>query len=134
MGPSHWEYGVTFSKEGAEKLGMTWIGPSQDEYVALFKKAVGKDMLPDYHAAEASAAVLALVLAVEKVDSVDNDKVRAALGDLAFMSFYGGWDIDDTGKQVGHSMVDVQWQKGERKIVWPEAAQTAAPVYPKKKF
>ena len=134
MGPSHWEYGVTFSREGAEKLGKTWIGPSQDEYVALFKKAVGKDMLPDYHAAEASAAVLALVLAVEKVDSVDNDKVREALGDLTFMSFYGGWDIDDTGKQIGHSMVDVQWQNGERKIVWPEAAQTAKPVYPKPKF
>jgi branched-chain amino acid transport system substrate-binding protein len=134
MGPSHWEYGVTFSEEGAKKQGKTWIGPSQDEYVALFKKAVGKDMLPDYHAAEASAAVLALVLAVEKVDSVDNDKVRAALGDLTFMSFYGGWDIDDTGKQIGHSMVDVQWQNGERKIVWPEAAQTAAPAYPKQKF
>ncbi|MGD8353438.1 MAG: amino acid ABC transporter substrate-binding protein [Pseudomonadota bacterium] len=134
MGPSHWEYGVTFSKEGAMKMGKTWIGPSQDEYVALFKKAVEKDMLPDYHAAEASAAVLALVLAVEKVDSVDNDKVREALGDLTFMSFYGGWDIDDTGKQVGHSMVDVQWQNGNRVIVWPEAAQTGKPVYPKPKF
>jgi branched-chain amino acid transport system substrate-binding protein len=134
MGPSHWEYGVTFSAEGAKKLGKTWIGPTQDEYVALFKKAVGKDMLPDYHAAEASAAVLALVLAVEKVDSVDNDKVRAALGDLTFMSFYGGWDVDDTGKQIGHSMVDVQWQNGKRIIVWPEAAQTGSPAYPKKKF
>jgi len=134
MGPSHWEYGVTFSEAGAKKLGKTWIGPSQDEYVSLFKKAVGKDMLPDYHAAEASAAVLALVLAVEKVDSVDNDKVRAALGDLTFMSFYGGWDIDDTGKQIGHSMVDVQWQSGKRVIIWPESAQTGSPAYPKKKF
>ncbi len=133
-GPSHWEYGVTYSEEGAKKLGMTWIGPSQDEYVALFKKAVEKDMLPDYHAAEASAALLSLVLAIEKADSLDSDKVRAALGELTFMSFYGGWDVDDTGKQVGHSMVDVQWQKGERVIIWPEAAQTGAPVYPKPKF
>ncbi|MDF1537027.1 MAG: amino acid ABC transporter substrate-binding protein [bacterium] len=134
MGPSHWEYGVTFSAEGAKKLGKTWIGPSQDEYVALFKKAVEKDMLPDYHAAEASAAVLALVLAVEKADSLDNDAVRKALGDLTFMSFYGGWDVDDTGLQVGHSMVDVQWQGGKRMIIWPEAAQTGAPAYPKRKF
>jgi branched-chain amino acid transport system substrate-binding protein len=134
MGPSHWEYGVTFNKETAEKAGETWIGPSQDEYVALFKKAVEKDMLPDYHAAEASAAVLALVLAVEKADSVDNDAVRKALGDLTFTSFYGGWDIDDTGKQAGHSMVDVQWQNGKRVIIWPESAQTGSPAYPKKKF
>ena len=134
MGPSHWEYGVTFNKETAEKAGKTWIGPSQDEYVALFKKAVGKDMLPDYHAAEASAAVLALVLAVEKADSLDSETVRKALGELTFTSFYGGWDIDDTGKQVGHSMVDVQWQDGKRVIIWPESAQTGAPAYPKKKF
>ena len=134
MGPSHWEYGVTFSKEGAAKEGSTWIGPSQDEYVALFKKAIGSDTLPDYHAAEASAAVLALVLAVEKVNSVDSDVVRDALGELKFMSFYGNWDIDKTGKQVGHAMVDVQWQKGERKIVWPESAQTANVVYPKPDF
>ena len=134
MGPSHWEYGVTFNKETAEKAGKTWIGPTQDGYVALFKKAVDKDMLPDYHAAEASAAVLALVLAVEKADSLDSDAVRKALGELTFTSFYGGWEIDDTGKQVGHSMVDVQWQGGKRMIIWPEAAQTSAPAYPKRKF
>ncbi|TNF45486.1 branched-chain amino acid ABC transporter substrate-binding protein, partial [bacterium] len=97
MGPSHWEYGVTFSEKGAKEVGATWIGPSQDEYVKLFKDAVGKDMLPDYHAAEASAQVLALVLAIEKTNSLDSDKLRAALGDLEFMSFYGGWKIDDTG-------------------------------------
>ncbi len=134
MGPSHWEYGVTFSKEGARKGGHTWIGPSQDEYVKLFKKAIGKDTLPDYHAAEASAAVLALVLVVEKIDSLDPDDVRKALGELEFMSFYGTWDIDETGKQVGHEMVDVQWQKGERKIVWPESAKTAEVIYPKPDF
>jgi len=134
MGPSHWEYGVTFSEAGAKEVGMTWIGPGQDEYVKLFKDAVGKDMLPDYHAAEASAQVLALVLAIEKSDSVDSDKLRATLGDLEFMSFYGGWKIDDTGKQTGHSMVNVQWQGGERKIIWPEDAQTAKPVFPKPDF
>jgi len=134
MGPSHWEYGVTFSEAGAKKAGMTWIGPGQDEYVDLFKAAVKKDMLPDYHAAEASAQVLALVLAIEKTNSLDSDKLRAALGELEFMSFYGGWKIDDTGKQTGHSMVNVQWQGGERKIIWPESAQTAKPVFPKPDF
>jgi len=133
-GPSHWEYGVTFNKQTAEKEGKTWIGPSQDEFVALFKKAAGKDLLPDYHGAEAGAAVLALVLAVENANSLDNDAVRKALGDLKFTSFYGGWDVDDTGKQIGHSMVNVQWQGGKRVIIWPEAAQTGKPAYPKVKF
>ncbi len=130
MGPSHWEYGVKYSKSEAKKVGMEWIGPGQDEFVALFKKAVGKDTIPDYHAAEAGAQVLAYVLAVEKANSFDTDTVRKALGDLTFMSFYGGWDIDDSGLQVGHSMVDVQWQDGKRIIVWPREARTGKLVYP----
>jgi branched-chain amino acid transport system substrate-binding protein len=134
MGPSHWEYGVKYSPEEAKKAGMDWIGPSQDEFVALFKKASGKDIIPDYHAAEAGAQVLAYLLAVEKTHSLDSDRVRAALGDLTFMSFYGGWDVDGTGLQVGHSMVDVQWQGGKRVIVWPEEAQTGKPYYPMPSF
>lgn len=134
MGPSHWEYGVKYSADEAKKVGLDWIGPSQDEFVALFKKALGKEIIPDYHAAEAGAQVLAYVLAVEKANAVDSDNVRKALGDLNFMSFYGGWDIDETGLQVGHSMVDVQWQMGKRVIVWPEEAQTGKPCYPMPTF
>jgi branched-chain amino acid transport system substrate-binding protein len=134
MGPSHWEYGVKYSEDGAKKAGLDWIGPNQDEFVALFKKALGKDVVPDYHAAEAGAQVFAYVLAVEKAGSTDPAKVRAALGDLKFMSFYGGWDVDDTGMQIGHSMVDVQWQGGKRVIVWPESAQTGKPYYPMPTF
>jgi len=134
MGPSHWEYGVKYSVNEAKKLGLRWIGPSQDTFVTLFKRALGKDIIPDYHAAEAGAQVLAYVLAVENAKTTDTTKVREALGDLSFMSFYGGWDVDDTGLQVGHSMVDVQWQDGKRVIVWPEEAQTGKPCYPMPTF
>ena len=134
MGPSHWEYGVTYSEAAAKKIGKKWIGPNQDEFVALFKKALGKDIIPDYHAAEAGAQVLAYALAAEKANSFDSDAVRKALGDLTFMSFYGGWDIDETGLQVGHSMVDVQWQMGKRVIVWPKDASTGDFAYPMPTF
>lgn len=134
MGPSHWDYGVTFSKEGAKKKGITWIGPGQDEFVSLFQKVIGRKIIPDYHAAEAGASVLALVLGVEKANSVNSDAVRAALGKLHFMSFYGNWKIDSTGKQVGHSMVAIQWQNGKRVIVWPESAKTGNVEYPKPDF
>jgi branched-chain amino acid transport system substrate-binding protein len=134
MGPSHWEYGVKYSAEEAKKIGLPWIGPSQDDFVRLFKKALGKDIIPDYHAAEAGAAVLALVMGIEKADSVDSGEVRTALDELKFMSFYGGWEVDDTGLQVGHSMVDVQWQNGKRVIVWPPEAQTGRLCYPMPTF
>ncbi len=134
MGPSHWEYGVTYSTKGAKKVGLDWIGPSQDEFVELFKEALGKEVVPDYHAAEAGAAILSLVLAIEMADSLDSDEVRAALGELEFMSFYGSWDVDDTGLQVGHSMVDMQWQGGERVIVWPTEARIGEVWFPKPDF
>jgi branched-chain amino acid transport system substrate-binding protein len=121
---------VKYSKASAEEEGMQWIGPSQDEFVSLFKEAAGSDMIPDYHAAEAGAQVLAYVLGAEKAGSIEPAEVREALGDLSFMSFYGGWEIDETGLQVGHTMVDVQWQDGERVIVWPPEAQTGKPFYP----
>ena len=139
IGPSHWEMGVTYSEKTAEKKGLPWIGPSQEDFVWLFKQNVGEDMDPDYHAAEAGASVLAYVLGVEQAGSADPDKVRSALGNLEFMSFYGGWDINEKGMQVGHTMINVQWQDahrplvwhdGERAIIWPEGAQTSAPVYP----
>ncbi len=135
MGPSHWEYGVTYSPEGAMKVGVDWIGPSQDEFLSLFKKALGKDMTPEYHAAEAGAQVLAYAKAVENINSIEPFKVRTALGKLKFMSFYGGWDVDDTGMQIGHTMVDMQWQEGgKRIIVWPLEAATGKLIYPKPKF
>ena len=134
MGPSHWEYGVKYSPEEAKKVGLEWIGPGQDEFVELFKEALGKDIIPDYHAAEAGAAILAYVLAIEKAQSIDPEKVRAALGELNFMSFYGGWDVDETGLQVGHSMVDMQWQGGKRVIVWPPEAAIGKLYYPMPTF
>jgi len=135
MGPTHWSYGVTYSPEAAKEVGLDWIGPSQDEFVALFKEALGKDILPDYHAAEAGAAILSLTKGIEMAGSIDSDQVRAALGKLKFMSFYGGWDIDDeTGLQIGHSMVDVQWQDGKLVIVWPPEAKTGEVCYPMPTF
>ncbi|MCD6306136.1 MAG: amino acid ABC transporter substrate-binding protein [Deltaproteobacteria bacterium] len=134
MGPSHWEFGVKYSAEQAKATGLPWIGPSQDQFMALFKKFTKKDMLPDYHAAEAGAQVLAYVLGVQKAGSMDSTKVRQALGELKFMSFYGGWKVDESGMQVGHSMVDVQWQDGKRVIVWPEAAKTGKACYPMPTF
>jgi len=134
MGPSHWEEGVTYSPAVAAEENLTWYGPTQEEFMAAFEKSAGPGVAPDYHAAEAGAAVLAWALAVERAGTIDTPSVRKALAELQFMSFYGRWDIDETGKQIGHSMVDVQWQNGHREIVWPPPARTAALQYPKPAF
>lgn len=128
--PSHWEYGIAYSEQLAQEEGLLWIGPDQDEFVQRFKAHADDEHMPGYHPAEAGAQVLAYALGVERAGSTDPLKVRAALGELTFFSFYGRWDIDETGLQVGHNMIDIQWQDGQRVIVWPQKAQTAPPMYP----
>ncbi len=129
--PAQWEVGVTYGPEAAKKLGMDYFGPTQDEFLVLFKEISGSDEKPSYHAAEGAAAVLSYAYAIEKAQSLDPEKVREAMNDIEFMTLYGVWKIDpETGKQIGHEMVIIQWQGGTKKIIWPEAAANADPYYP----
>ncbi len=130
LGPAHWEIGSKLSPETSKKIGSGYFGPKQEEFISEFKK-VSKGVDPEYHAAEAIAAVLAFVKAIEKADSLDVDKVRTAMNTLHFVPVYGEWGIDpDSGKQVKHQMVLIQWQNDKKEIVWPPEAQTAKPCYP----
>ncbi|GBC76017.1 hypothetical protein HRbin07_00210 [bacterium HR07] len=53
------------------------------------------------------------------------------MNDLHFYPFYGEWQIEpETGKQIGHKMVLIQWQNNKKVIVWPPEAQTGKPCYP----
>lgn len=111
-------------------LRLAYIGPAQAEFIAEFAK-LSKGVPAEYHAADAIAAILAYVKAIERAQSLDVDKVRAAMNELWFVPFYGEWGIDPaTGKQVRHKMVLAQWQYGKKEIVWPPEAQTAKPCYP----
>ncbi len=130
MAPAQWEIGVKYSPEAAKSAGLEWFGPTNNEFVSAAKSISGGTE-PDYHAAEAAGAVLFLVKAIETAGSLDQSAVRNAFNTLKIMTFFGPQWIDpSTGKNVGHPMIVVQWQNGEKKIVWPESAATASPVYP----
>lgn len=129
MGPAHWEIGVKFSPDTTPK-GTRYFGPKQDEFLSSFHN-LSKGVDPDYHGMEATAAMFSYVLGIEAAQSLDTDKIRAAMGKLRFMSAYGDWGIDPkSGKQVAHKSVLIQWQKGKKEIVWPPEAQTAKLCYP----
>ncbi|MBE8540100.1 ABC transporter substrate-binding protein [Geoglobus acetivorans] len=130
-GPAQWEIGVSYGPEAAKKLGIDYYGPTQDEFLKMFKEVSGTDEPPSYHAAEAAAAVLSYAYAIEKAQSTNPDDVREAMNTIEFMSVYGVWKIDpETGKQIGHEMVIIQWQGGTKKIIWPPEAANADPYYP----
>jgi branched-chain amino acid transport system substrate-binding protein len=98
------------------------------DYAQRFRAKFGE--VPEYHAAEASAACLALVLAVEEAGSMDPDAVRAALDRLDSPSFFGPLVFDETGKNVTKPMAVVQIQDGRAVTVWPTQAAEAPLRWP----
>ena len=80
------------------------------------------------------AAGLIFQKAIEDADSVDPEKMKAALDKMNLMAFFGvvkfSTDAKSHGKQVAHTMVYMQWQKDSSgklvpQIVWPLSAKSA---------
>ncbi len=135
VGPSQWEASANYSPESAKAAGLTWFGPTSAEFVKAYKAAYNED--PDYHSAGGYAAGLVLQKAIQDADSIDADKVKAALDKMDVLTFFGHIKFNTTdshGLQVGHEMIYIQWQKKDGKlvkeVVWPKEGATAAPLYP----
>ena len=130
MAPGQWGIGAKYSPAAAKKEGISYFGPTQKEFMKYFLKE-SKGVKPDYHGAEAAAAFLAYVKAIDAANSLDPKVVRKVMNKLHFMTFFGDWKIDPkTGMQIAHKMVVLQWQGKKLQIVWPPAAQTSKPFYP----
>jgi ABC-type branched-subunit amino acid transport system substrate-binding protein len=134
---SQWELAATHTQEEADALGKPWYGPTGEEFAAAYEAANGEK--PTYHVAGGYMTGLVLQKAIEDADSVDPEKVKAALEAMDIFTFYGGIKFDTSpeahGLQIGHQMVVAQWQiddAGElvRKVIWPADVANADPLYP----
>lgn len=127
--PAQWALQAEYSPDVAGSLGLEWYGPTRDEWLQYFNQLCPELKAPAYQAAEAGAAVMVLAKAIETAGSLDNTAVRQTLNNLDFMTFFGRFKIDtQTGKQIGHQMVIMQWQNGEQVIIFPESVATAEPI------
>jgi branched-chain amino acid transport system substrate-binding protein len=134
---SQWELKATHNEEEASALGVDWYGPTGADFAAAYEAATTEK--PTYHVAGGYVAGLVLQKAIEDADSVDPEKVKAALEAMDIFTFYGGIKFDTTpeahGLQLSHVMVVAQWQKNDagelvREVVWPADVATADPLYP----
>ncbi|MGH2382726.1 MAG: ABC transporter substrate-binding protein, partial [Candidatus Limnocylindria bacterium] len=121
LGSSQW----TPQSEGSDDF----FGSAQD-YAENFKAEFNRT--PEYHNAEASAACLAFVMAIQDAGSLEVDAVRQALVDIDEQSFFGAIKFDDQGKNVYKPMQVIQIQDGEPVTVWPEG--TAEMQWPASSF
>ena len=128
-GPSQWESAVAYGPTLAQSLGLPWYGPTPTEFTQLYG-TLNAGASPSYHSAEAGGALLVLAQAIGRANSLNTTDVRAALGNMHIMNFFGQFQIASSGLQIAHSMIVVQWQAGALKIVYPADVAQASVQYP----
>jgi branched-chain amino acid transport system substrate-binding protein len=121
LGPSQWEIGIKMKPD---------FGPRPREFSERFKSAYGKE--PDYPAAQGYNIGLVVQRCIEEAETLDDLSLREVANSAKFKTFYGDFKIDpDIGNQIGHKMLIVQWQSGNKFIVHPEKAAERNLIYPK---
>jgi branched-chain amino acid transport system substrate-binding protein len=103
---------------------------TEAQYVAAYRRKFNTQDEPNYQVADATAAGLALERAIEQADSLDPDRVRAALASLDLMTFFGRIKFDANGQNAFKPMMVEQIQSGRRQTVWPAEVSGASPLYP----
>jgi branched-chain amino acid transport system substrate-binding protein len=116
LGPSMWEPGIE-TPGNADFVA---------EYMAMF------DREPDYHSAAGYSACQVLEQAVTTVGNIDDlDAIRDEMLAMELPTVLpGAFSVDETGKQIGHIPLTVQWQGGEKIIVTPEDVSTGDLMLP----
>jgi branched-chain amino acid transport system substrate-binding protein len=128
FGPAQWEPSQTVDPAAFD--ADNWVGPqvTPTEFSEQYSTAYGYE--PDYRGGLAFHAGLALMAAIEAAGSLDTQAVIDAFMELDIQSMGGGFRVDETLNQVGHTMLTIQWQDGEKVIVAPAENATGEAIYP----
>src|SRR5262252_10623640 len=118
---SPWDPAVKFKAD---------YGPTTAEFVSAFRKKYLTDRPPGWVIADATAAGLALSMAMMHANSLDPEKVRAALASLDVNTFYGRLKFDAQGQNTFHNVLVEQIQNGQLKTIYPPELATASGAYP----
>ncbi|MCP4022439.1 MAG: ABC transporter substrate-binding protein, partial [Desulfobacteraceae bacterium] len=117
------EANLTFSASQWEKnvsihfpRGKTFTDAFYDKY----------KMEPTYHAAAVYAAGMILEDVVKKGGTMNRETIRQILSNLNTLTVIGRYGVDSKGKQLRRFPLIIQWQNGEKKVVWPEKIKEAS--------
>lgn len=112
VGPSQWEEQLDLRPE---------TGPTPADFADRFH-ARYPELDCDYPAAQAYAAGLLAAAALAQAGSLEQPRLREAFSDLRTTTLFGDFAIDRiSGRQIGHKLLLVQWHRGEKVIIHPEA-------------
>ncbi len=115
--------GIDFMGHWSPKLKYPGAKEFNDAYVAKFKKK--PDVL---NSVLAYIACQVMEQAVEKV-GLNHQKIRDYISKSTFQTING--PIKYTGVESSLPGMVLQYQKGEKEVIWPPEYATAKPLYPK---
>ncbi len=129
IGPTDPAFGRALGPLAEGVVGSTTWWPSlktkgNKDFVASFTRTFNRP--PVYHSAMAYSSLQVLAAAVRAAGSLDQDKIRAALGSLRRDTVAGQFHIDAGGRQLGYASYLMQWQDGVQKLVWPRDVAEAS--------
>lgn len=97
--------------------------PGTVQFLHAFIAAYGEK--PNFLAAHAYSACQVFEQALLKAGSVDRALLRDSLAELDTNTLLGRYAVDRSGRQTKRFPLILQWQHGQREIVWPKALRTA---------
>jgi branched-chain amino acid transport system substrate-binding protein len=121
VGQAYWTETAAYSGD--------YFGTAKD-FAEYYRANFDRDMT--YHMASGAACIVSYLEAAKNAGSLDGDAVRDALAASDFECFYGRikFTEDGDGDPALLGPLLIQRQEGEVKVVHPEAAAQAEPVYP----
>lgn len=93
-------------------------GPDADWFITRYRALARSD--PPYPAVQAFASGLLCARCLRDSGSCEDEAILVAAQKLACTTLYGTFQLDPlSGLQSGHQVLVVQWQQGQRRVVWP---------------
>jgi branched-chain amino acid transport system substrate-binding protein len=102
--------------------------PGIERFVQAYQRAF--DRAPSFHAAGAYGSCQLLMEAARRAGNLEPEALREALLALETTTVFSEYAVDERGYQTANQGVLIQWQDGEKVVVWPEELATAPPRFP----
>ncbi len=120
LGPAQWI--ATAAPQPDEGPDAEWFKAKYHEH---------EEGEPPYPAVQAFAAGLLCARCLRESGSCEDAAQLAAARQLVCTTLYGTFQLDPrSGLQTGHRVLIVQWQQGQRRVVWPPE-QAERPLLPR---
>ena len=102
--------------------------PGIDEFTQSYEEEFGRK--PSFHAAGAYGSCQLFMEAIQRAGTLESDAIRDELLNLETTTVFSEYAVDERGYQTANRGLFIQWQDGEKVVVWPDGLAQNEPRFP----